>query len=100
MNLQEIIKQQQEKRVTPLVMDMRWINKPNYRDYLDTLISQTAHTTALAVVEMCEGMRYEEERAQQWISKGGVDYIDNKARLDFLNKIITALKAEVSTLST
>jgi hypothetical protein len=43
-------------------------------------------------VEKLEELRAEEERVQGWISKGGVDYIDNKARLDILNKAIKALQ--------
>jgi len=41
-NLTKLIKELHEKQVTPLVMDMSWINKPNYRDNLDNLVTQTA----------------------------------------------------------
>jgi hypothetical protein len=58
---------------------------------LDTLITQTHQATIAEVVRIVEEMRTEEERVQQWISKGGVDYIDNKARLDTINKFIEAI---------
>lgn len=36
-------------------------------------------------------LRAEEERVQEWISKGGVDYIDNKARLHIIEEILKKL---------
>ena len=58
---------------------------------------QTAEAVLSAVREMVEWMRADEERVQQWISKGGVDYIDNKAKLEILNKLLTQLQTNQDT---
>jgi len=65
---------------------------------LDQITQQTAEAVLSAVREMVEWMRADEERVQQWISKGGVDYIDNKAKLEILNKLLTQLQTNQDTL--
>jgi phosphoserine phosphatase len=57
-----------------------------------TTLQSYAQQQVKEMLREVEIMRYEEERVRQWISKGGVDYIDNKARLDILEKVISALR--------
>ncbi len=40
-----LIKEMQERLVTPLAMNMSWINKPNYRDHMDAVVADTANAT-------------------------------------------------------
>jgi len=89
--------QAREQMVEYTAKEMRRIRRTGYIGNLDllpcvdTIVADTANATLEYVKGVAEEFLAEEERVQQWISKGGVDYIDNKARIDILEKFIARL---------
>jgi hypothetical protein len=51
------LEQIKAKLVTPLVMDMSWINKPDYPKKLEALVDSTHQATVEEIIKIAEGMR-------------------------------------------
>ncbi len=70
-----LIKEMQERLVTPLAMNMSWINKPNYRDHMDAVVTDTANATLEYVKGVAAEMR---TKAREEYSEFGLQTIEGE----------------------
>jgi hypothetical protein len=74
------LEQMKAKLVTPLVMDMSWINKPDYHKTLEALVEATYNARTQEVVEIVKGMCKEFVPADmEWFGKE--DYSEGEYKL-------------------
>lgn len=72
-----------------LVMDMSWINRPDYAKYIYTLIEQVYHARTEEVVKIAGGIRPKDIEPRQHNS-----YNDGKR--DFADDFIATLTPKIS----